>query len=469
MSFTVNFYNLSKKINSTKRPAGAAVSYECNLKAESSINNPEIILNRGTSSAPLYNYAYIPEYGKYYFVNNWEWYENRLWKASLTIDTLATYKDDIGAKSLYVLRSSADFDGSIMDKHYFTKTYSERRFTGLTYPWPTTMGRCTVSVGVVSKSANYGSLKYYVFQPSEFRQMISALLDDNLLTESGFSSDDASIQLQKAIVDPLSFIRSIVFLPVAYEDIGGTETTVSIWDWDLDGVTAKTLGANAPWLNFNQSVTIPRHPQAESRGNYLNCEPFTNSFLEFIPFGTLQLDTTITANYPDIDIMYSIDLITGNGILKVMSGPYNLGTLSGMVGVPLQLSQVTKDYLKAGGDLLGGAAGIVGGSILGDFGSIAKGVSSMIEGGVTAKRPHVSNIGSQGTFLNIHYTPGVYTQFFYIADEQKSRIGRPLCKVKKISDIPGYIMVESGEIDIKASPKEMNEIKGYLEGGFFYE
>ena len=93
----------------------------------------------------------------------------------------------------------------------------------------------------------------------------------------------------------------------------------------------------------------------------------------------------------------------------------------------------------------------------------------MIEGGVTAKRPHVSNIGSQGTFLNIHYTPGVYTQFFYLADEQRSRIGRPLCKVKKISDIPGFIMVESGEIDIKASPKEMNEIKGFLEGGFFYE
>ena len=116
----VDFYTFSKRINSTAQPTGGA-SYSCVIKSPSSVTAPSISIVWGGSGNPsAYNYAYIADYGRFYWVNNWT-FADRQWTADLSVDVLATYKSQIGAASKYVLRAASDYDYKVIDRLYPAK------------------------------------------------------------------------------------------------------------------------------------------------------------------------------------------------------------------------------------------------------------------------------------------------------------------------------------------------------------
>lgn len=120
MGISVNMYTFSKYANSTEQPAGAGTSFDCVLKDTSGVINPTIALKLDMSfNVSAYNYAYIPDFERYYFVREWTW-ERGLWVASLDVDVLATYKAQIGVSTQYVLRSSLASNGKILDTIYPT-------------------------------------------------------------------------------------------------------------------------------------------------------------------------------------------------------------------------------------------------------------------------------------------------------------------------------------------------------------
>ena len=112
MAIDVVFYTFSKKSNSTAQPTGGT-TFSCILKSDSSVVNPRIELNYSGNPSG-FNYAKISEYGRYYYITEWT-YTPGLWVATMQTDVMATYKSQIGSESLYVLRSSAAYDGNILD------------------------------------------------------------------------------------------------------------------------------------------------------------------------------------------------------------------------------------------------------------------------------------------------------------------------------------------------------------------
>ena len=99
------FYQFAKRTNSTKLPSGGQ-GFGIDLKAPCNIIDPEIKI--ATQSDPTgFNYCYLPTFSRYYWVKNWT-YSDGLWNASLTVDTLASYRDQIGNSTEYVVRSSAN-------------------------------------------------------------------------------------------------------------------------------------------------------------------------------------------------------------------------------------------------------------------------------------------------------------------------------------------------------------------------
>ena len=56
-----------------------------------------------------------------------------------------------------------------------------------------------------------------------------------------------------------------------------------------------------------------------------------------------------------------------------------------------------------------------------------------------------------------------------LVDEDNENRGRPLCKVRTINTLSGYILVTDADIEIAAMEAEQQEIRSYMEGGFFYE
>lgn len=479
----IYFYKISKRENSTKRPAsGSGTLQECVYKSPSSIVSPVIDVQLSTLGAwPDWNYCYIPTFGRYYFISDLT-AVGSLWRLSLTCDILATYRDQIGAADLYCLRASAEYDGAIPDDFYPMPASVTQHIESARSPWQhvnneepinITNGGCFV-IGVVSSEdiqARYGSIMYYAMPRSSLQLLCNKLLasiDDPL---NGFDVADASLALQKAIVDPLSFIKSCYWVPVLYNDISPAieTTTLNIWSWTLDDVPHKFISNNPPYVRYAFTVPITKHPDTASRGKWVNIEPWTRMSLLFPPFGLIDLDTSLYVDRTEVRGTVLLDLITGICTLLIQAGSTRTHCLKAQVSVPIPLSQVSNDIIGGGGGLIGGLAAAAVGAFtmnpLAVLGGIAAGVGSA----VGALKPHESSIGGIGSFSELDGSIYLYEDFYTTVEEDNAEAGRPLCKIRKPSNIPGYIKAMHGDVAISGTAGEQSALKAQLERGFFYE
>lgn len=72
------------------------------LRQQTSIVNPTIEVV--DSSVILANYAYIPEFDRYYFINDIESVRNNLWSVSMKVDVLESYKSEIKENTALITR-----------------------------------------------------------------------------------------------------------------------------------------------------------------------------------------------------------------------------------------------------------------------------------------------------------------------------------------------------------------------------
>lgn len=67
------------------------------LKEETSIITPVILME--VDNPYNYNYAFIPEFNRYYFISNITSVNNKMWRISLKVDVLESFKNEIMASS----------------------------------------------------------------------------------------------------------------------------------------------------------------------------------------------------------------------------------------------------------------------------------------------------------------------------------------------------------------------------------
>lgn len=471
MSFIVRFWQFSKKYNSTKRPAiSDATEYNCVVKDGTGIINPKIVLDIGRTAEPAdFNYCRILKFNRYYYVREWS-FDKGLWTATLECDVLASYKDEIGASSLYILRAANAYNGNIVDNLYPCKTGSSFVQESITTPY---ISAGTYIVGCVSKRGDYGSIKYYALTTQEIRTLCSYLVSD-VITDpaNNFSLSDASAALQNSIVDPVQYIRSCVFIPLSRSDLVTTQVNqISIFNWDVPNLTTgHELNGNRTRKTF--SVPITKHPDTNSRGNYVNAAPYTLLTLYFPPFGVIEIDTSVTCNASTLDLILDIDLLSGKGLLTIECNGNVLSKVESMIGVPIQLSQVTRDYIGAVSSIAGGVAGAISGVVSGGpagiAGAIAGGVGA-IGNAINSLAPRAQTIGSNGGFAALSGAAQLAHQFFRPVDDDLTHNGRPLCEKRTLSAVGDYMLIQDGDVAIDGTRTEGEQIKAYLEGGFYYE
>lgn len=78
------------------------------LRGETSISNLQVLLN--IVDLNPYNYMYIPDFGKYYFITNIISIRTGLWLVNASIDVLESYKSEI--LSLDVILSNTESTGA---------------------------------------------------------------------------------------------------------------------------------------------------------------------------------------------------------------------------------------------------------------------------------------------------------------------------------------------------------------------
>ena len=466
------FFTFSKRENSTAQPVlNTGNKAEIILKAPTSILNPVIEMDLGIVAAPAtINYMYIPDFGRYYWLTSpgWVW-ENRKWVGYFTVDPLASWKTGIGTTSSYVARSASSYDGDIIDNYYggkATPSFVTEVMQNSLFVKDLTAGSYVVGIQGKNANATGGAVNYYVMDNAALRALCDYMLDT-----VDYNVQEISTELLKCIFNPLQYIVSCIWFP--FQITGGTSTSgVVQFGWWTVTITAGSitkLGADTTWNSANQSIDIPTHPQAATRGNYLKASPFSKYYLSAGPFGIVPLDDSFKLISGTVVFWVEVDLITGTGRLEVKT-PGSLSIISLMtaqIGVPIQLGQ---NVLNQGAlASMGGAAASAIQSAAGlDVVGAVSGVNNYIGNYLESKFPLISSLGSNGNtaFYNLF---AVIAEFITVVDEDIQDRGRPLMQVKTINTLSGYIECINPDPQIACSDSELTAIIGYMSRGFFYE
>lgn len=466
---SVTLYEFKKRENSTKRPDGSETSrtHQAILKRPTSLLNPEITFDFGLKGNPsFYNYAYISDLGnRYYFIRDWTVEAGHLWTAHCEVDVLASWKVSIGDSTQYVTRSSFTSDGNIIDSLYPAKGPAtlETTSSGI-WPEVSSISGGSYVVGIINNSSDaIGAVAYYVFTATQFRTLMNKLLGD--VSWAG-SISDISEDLLKTLFNPMQYISSVMWYPdTAPAGAKVTEIPFGWWTLSVSAAKLRTDGV----MPSATTITIPKHPQAGTRGNYLNSAPYTQYVFDSRVWGIIPLDTTVLLGTSTVSMTYTVDFITGisDMYLKAGTSNFSLAVRRGQFGVPVQIAQIGQNYVDIALTAVNGAANVAK-SLLNPVAALTAGANA-IGDMINASMPEFSTSGSNGTVANFTSSPTIYARFLPIVSEDNADRGRPYCKAATLSTLPGYQVVSHADISIAGTSEENRRIKGYLETGYFYE
>ena len=461
MSFTATFYTFSKRINSTKQPSGGT-SYDIILKAGSSALSPTISLDVGQAGNPTsFNYCYIPAYGRYYWVSNWV-FENRLWAAVCKVDEMASWKTGIGASTQYVSRCASIENATVKDDLYPLTTTQARSVLTLTSPFTSAITSGTYIVGILGSSASgVGATKYYALNNVQMRALCYSLL--NSIDYMNLDYTELSMSLSRAIVNPMQYIASCIWVPFSVTGDSSETITVGWWTTTASGTP---LNASSLIKTFSYGISnLPKHPSGKA---YKYISPYTRYYLDFPPFGFIELDPTDFVNTTSIAYDIVVDCITGIGTLRIQPTNGNnsavLGQYTSQVGVPMALSANTENLLSAGFSLANIGAGLMAGGPLGII-ATASGIGNISNSIV----PKIQTVGSNGGIALYSVPPRLTAIFQYTTTEDPVHNGYPYMASHLISGLSGYIKCENASLEIAATDAENEAICSYMNNGFYYE
>lgn len=477
MAYTIKLGQFAKNIESTAQPNTTGwAEHSVTLKNGADISNPRIELQVSWEDIKDVNYAVMMN--RYYWVIGKNMLRENLCQLSLRVDVLATYKTEIGSSSLYILRSSAASDGTISDNLYPIKA----QLTPYEDFWPSPPTSHKYENGVfvlnIAGSQTVGASTLIQLSPPSFRLLIQKLYE----ALDGFSLGDIIPSVVKFFGgNPEKLINSAIWFPTKFTSVVSA-SDVYIGNWhpgmSIPGYTPITIPCeiikDPEQVVDYASFTVRKHPQAATRGSYLNLAPYSKYTIYVPGAGAAQLDTSELLNSNAIYCVREVDALTGKMVVTVTSVPIDaqedvhiLAKLTGQYGVEFPLkgsnsgSSVVNGMLTTLGSI--GAAIATGGAGIGvaaaSIGTIANAIS-----GAT-----VNSAGVSGILAELNRPIYFDTSFYEIVDEDNARRGRPLCQITTPATLGGFMIADKGDVVMAGPLPEHEEVKRYLETGFFYE
>ena len=486
----LNLYKqFAKKENSTKQPDNTTLTLGLQgiLKEPCSIMTPVIKIERLALDATPFDYTYAKwvEEDRYFFITDWVWADG-LWEVHMKEDVLATFKTEIGATTEYVLRTDSytNFNGDITDTTYPSTTDIDTRVFQNASPFtPDSISSGSYIIGVISgnDTSAVGAISYYLMSSTEFGNLKKYLFSNENMVTMGIISNalnpvqlvtDISYEVLKTLYNPYQYIASCVWFPIDKDDIVN-KTSVSIiqlgwWPYNLSGYLLTATTVNIEEVN----ISLPSHPQAPTRGNFLNYAPYTRRCL-YGKFGSLPLDCAMIKDGDELQISYRVDLITGEcratfRRIRTFATDF-LNQKDFMLGVPIQLAQVGTDYLGTMATEISAGAIAMQQAYTLNFGHAIATAANGIYDSIKSQMPQLETSGANGSFLQASNPTKMITQFYQIVDEDIHHRGRPLCELRQLNTLSGFILCAEGEIDISCFDGERKAIFDYLTTGFFWE
>lgn len=485
----VGFYNFTKRENSTLQPGVGVVrdDFACKLKDNCSIISPviELVVPTGYTITSLinYNYCYIQDFSRFYFVADKVFLTNNIIEYHLECDVLASFRQQIGSASEYVLRSASTYDTDVLDDLYpmnavvsFDEgTVTAPGVTPVSYQWNPFNGMTgMIVVGIINSATQIknGAVTYYKISYTTLCNMMQYLL-----SSAGYfnlNPTEISDNLAKALVNPIQYITEAFYVPYDWGTPYVEEHLKMGW-WDLptDGNYKGTPLAGIPNINdiggaiATQKFYIPMHPQAGTRGRYMRCAPWSRYMLHAGPFGNIPIDPANITNSDYITCEVYGNMF-GDVYLKIKNQyGHVISTHRASVKHTYCIGQINNDPSAFLGGLLNTAGSFM--NIASNPGGAIAGTASGIISNQHNLYPQCQTSGTNasGAENGIYWT--LVGEFHNAVNDDNTHRGRPLCQVKTISTLSGYILVADADIAVPGTAEENEKIKAYMNGGFYYE
>lgn len=445
-----------KKRNSTAVPVeGDGVSIDVQLKHPSSFTNPVFIFSSANAAGYL-EVDYVRAWNRYYYVTDTTLENAGVCTVTCTTDVLGSYRTQIGAYNAFVSRAShsAAFNTMINDVSISSSyaTVGNSEVTGTTFPGMSSTGGCYLlrtsgqnttgsGVGITTYAINSGAIKDVL---------------NFLFTDSNYDFlSDTSI---KSFFNPFQYIIDCQWTPFNASRFGSKSGPICLGWWQ-SGVSAMIVEAES--FGFGEDLILPSSVYTDYRAYSAD---FTEVTIYLPGAGLFYLNPANFSSSNKLHYRYNIDVATGECLIEVSVGVYNIASYTGKMFAPVQLGQVSMNVLGAAGSSVSAISKLMGGNVLGATSDVIEGVKNVLQ-------PVMSVNGTMGNITAIMYRPFVKVSRFDYAsgDIPQNVAGRPAKKMMRIRDIPGYIQCEKASLEVGGPVQEREQVNSFLNGGFYYE
>lgn len=273
-----------------------------------------------------------------------------------------------------------------------------------------------------------------------------------------------------------------------------------------------TSDSNGYLKRHSVEMNLPLHPSYVNRGKWLLGAPYSKYVINVEPYGMIEIPSgSITSayitelnpptdNYLTLKLETIFDISTGDCRLEcsMKSGVSSytvFNIMSQNCAVPVPIHQAVQDAMnfrqsRRSQTNLQVDAGqsytdLIIDWVAGDLSArqaitsaidISQGVytnaTANIDDATRANAISISGDGTNGSYLSFNSdlcTPKVICYFQELTDEYNLDKGRPLCKVRTLNHLSGFIQCDNPDIQTNGTKEENERIIQYLIGGFFYE
>lgn len=505
MAYTIQVGQFAKRINSTKRPSttdlAAFVEYTVTLKtAPTEYNNPIVRLEEEFASFAPNNYNYAIMFGRWYWIENVIALRTNLIELHLSIDALAKARTAILDTKAFIEYGFNTFDAGSASY----RINDNRRPVGKNPVVSTTAADITGGalsaygsyiLTAVSESAGVSTYAVTYTQLQAIMNRIATDISgdmDNITVNLDPVDAAKNIEVMVKLLaenyknsllaeSAASAIKSIHWLPLAWNSIGGTSAAIYLGKY-ATGQTGKRLNTNELWF-YSGALSIP-WPVSDWRRNNIQISLY-------VPFfGTVPVPVDQCINNGSVNFTLSLDILGGDLSVRITSGSQTIYTGSTNIAAPYAfgVSAVSMgSHLSGAIQAVGGglqmitapidAGAKIAGSIFG-FGAVSDAVQGMfsgaqdvLAGSAQTIQPLITSAGSMGGIAALGQSTNIILTLLYyqpITDTDfESIYGHPVFKVDKPA--LGFCKTRGFSLSLGLEPQYISLINSAMDGGVFVE
>ena len=487
MALTVDFFQVSKRKNSTFVPEESAIqkTEKAVLKEGCGVLSPTLILHFPYSANPyVWNFVRIREFKRFYWVVEWTVSDGvGNWELSLNVDVLASYRDVIAQKNFYIERCSVASNGDIIDLMYPATAKQTFATTKQTMWDDSNWSGGTFVCCILGKN---GLVNYYLFKTEAWKNVIKSMFSSTDWMKVPIT--DIPEAVLKAAVNPGQYMLKCFWLPMTVEtEFIPANIDIGWWEIAMTGQAGNTscILDNQALISKTLTFETTVHPQS-ARGSYLNNSPYTRGALFSHVFGYMPIDMNSLDAGNSFNVSVIIDPRTGICELRAYQGNTTLALASKNISCPITVGNITDDTVSLSTTATNAVSGLVN-LISGGFDAIGN-ENKSINGDVLSREFLPTGLGANignalnslrgksvvksgdGSLINSLGSLWFEQEFSHVVDYNNGMFGKPYCSTGKMADLgTGFYLIKNGSIGLEfAFESEINQVREWLERGVYY-